>query len=751
MTVAQVKLHNGTPSIVINGKAYPPMMAAIRPNKERLLDTEYYEGLTKGGIEIFYLLCDTEWAVPGSVAKLQGEIEALLKINPNAYIMLRIGLHPSDEWIEENPDECLTYNDGSKPDAYLYYDIQNRQLKNVYSLASEKWRNRATEALNETCDVIDKMPYADRIVGYFFAAGGTSEWYYPAPLEKAPLYGDFSQAFKREFSKLLKEKYKTIKNLRAHWKDDEVTFDNPKIYDLAARYFAKQYDKSYWFDDEYPATYGNEMHTNGSNIGSFLDVDKFLGVYDFYRSWHLAVADSQIHFAKFIKEKYNNTKITGSFYGSFGATDFFSCTAGGVLRILDSGYMDSLAAPGVYFNRQLGGFTGQRQAHDSYRLRNKIYIIEEDTRTHMEMNHFKNLFDYYELSDSEKVLKRDFGRNICEDTQAWWYDNDRELKRYKDEGIYQLFKQQQAIAKEAYKKDRTKKNEIALIFDEESISLVSNRTTIEVVELFRNYEIARIGTGVDQYYHNDLSHPNMPDYKLYVFFNTFTISDKEREVIHKKLKKNNATALWIYAPGIINFDGKQKFDVDHMSKLTGIKMKELREKWPTKFRINKDSTLFKSLDKMHIFGVNDRPMHSNILINFPRVETFASPVFYADDKDAKHEAYYLLNKLPAVSVKETNGFRSVYHGSKVLRAGFVRELAKSCGIHIYSDSEDVVYVNESYITIHASTTGKKTINFKKESKLIEVYTHEIIQTIHKQATFDMTKGDTLMFEIIPNQ
>ena len=155
---------------MINGKAYPPMMASMRHREDRKLDKEYYAGMGKGDIKIFYLLCDTEWAVPGSIALLKKKLKNLLSLYLMHILFLRIGLHPSDEWIENNPDECFTYDDGSKPGIRLLYDIKGRDLKHQYSLASQKWRERATRALDETCDEIDKLPHADRIIGFFFCS-----------------------------------------------------------------------------------------------------------------------------------------------------------------------------------------------------------------------------------------------------------------------------------------------------------------------------------------------------------------------------------------------------------------------------------------------------------------------------------------------------------------------------------------------------------------------------------------------------
>ena len=83
-----------------------------------------------------------------------------------------------------------------------------------------------------------------------------------------------------------------------------------------------------------------------------------------------------------LKNRYPDL-LVGAFYGSLGCTEYFECsTATGTLTILDCGTVDFLAAPGVYNNREPGGVVAQREMQDSFRLRNMIYICEDDSRTH---------------------------------------------------------------------------------------------------------------------------------------------------------------------------------------------------------------------------------------------------------------------------------------------------------------------------------------------------------------------------------
>ena len=160
-----------------------------------------------------------------------------------------------------------------------------------------------------------------------------------------------------------------------------------------------------------------------ASIGVFLNANGYAHVADFFAAWHEATANTIVHFSRTLKNRYPDL-LVGAFYGSLGCTEYFECsTATGTLTILDCGTVDFLAAPGVYNNREPGGVVAQREMQDSFRLRNMIYICEDDSRTHrcgpwMQ----REAMALYTLKDSLETLKRDFARNICEEIYGWWFD-----------------------------------------------------------------------------------------------------------------------------------------------------------------------------------------------------------------------------------------------------------------------------------------------------------------------------------------
>lgn len=775
MTKAELIQHNGSPAICINGEIIPPMMMTVvtTNKKELLLDENYFRELGKSGIRIFFLICDTEWLRPGAFQQFKTEAEMLLRAVPDAYIMARIGMHPPVSWCEENPDELVQYSDGNPQKAMLWTESYAAEYPSMYSLCSQKWREDAGKALLDTCAEIDKLPYADRIAGFFFAAGGTSEWYYITPteytektdyfdtggFEQQPdpgldgVYADLSPAFRRQFSKYLTEKYGTDEALQKAWNDPTATLSDPKVPNCDGRYYVHGVDYDIanpgWVDPQSGVPLKPDQ---GTHIGQFLDVNHHQDVYDFYRAWHKGTADSIVYFGNVVKQNYPG-KLTGAFYGSCGAVRYHSMgQIGAVTHILNSGAVDFLASPGVYENRQPGGFTGQRQYFDSFRLKNRMFIVEEDARSHLDNRFYQNYFELYDIEDTKNLLKREFGRNICMDLHAWWFDQLPGGKRYKDPAVYELFTQQQAIAKEAYSLDRKKNSEVAFIYDEDSYHVASHETTHQLVELFNNYEIDKIGLPCDRYYKSDFFDGNMPDYKLYVFLNDLCFSDSERAAVQAKLKKNHATALYMYASGMVDFESENKVSADHVSKTVGIKMAQLDEVYRGKFKINGTAhELTKNLDKGEIYGDFTRKMWANASQFMNRIKTTTAdlyPVVYPNDPDATVLAYFLDSKLPALAIKEQDGYTSIYYGSKHISCDEVKEIARYAGCHVYSETDDIVYANKNYITIHAAASGSKTIRLPEKASVTEVYDGTVYGTNVDTFQVEMLKGETKMFRLL---
>jgi len=754
--------HNGSMAICHDGKIYPPMMATICnvSNGNYIIDKEYLKRLGESGIKIYFLICDTEWIRPDAFDKLDEEVQILLEAVPDALIMLRIGLHPSNEWVMENLDECLKMSDGSHPGAFLATESYCTQMPACYTLYSEKWRKQAGYWLEETYKRLMEKPYAKHITGVFIAAGNTSEWRQLGPLTDPHngVYGDFSEALKREYSLFLREKYGTEENLKKAWKDPDASFDHPKIPNMEERFWAMdaRYDLcgiDYEMHHRYKQP-GHELkpefYENPTHVGSFLNVNEYMSVFDFYRARSLGAAHSLIYFGELMK-KLSDDMLVGAFYGNYGATHFTQYVSTvGVYEILKSGVVDIFSAPGVYQNRQKGGFEGQRCMYDSMRINGAMFVVEDDTRTHAEVPEECQLYDIFDVQDDADILKRNFGRNICDDLQGWWFDQHIGGGRYKYEETYALFKRQSEIAAQAYSKNRDKKHEIAFIYDEESVHMIAPKSTHDTVEYMRNYEIAHIGAGVDIYYHNDMENPDMPDYKLYVFFNAFCLSDSEREAIRKKLSKNHATAMFMYGNGLINPDAEQKLSPENMKDLLGMDIEMEVEVRTPLFRKCGEHPATAYMERGRSYGDLDRKIVLCAL-HIPDWEignynrAYLSPCFSPKEGEGEVLARFCETGKPAMVLKKGADYDTVFCGTKVVRAAVIRSVANYAGCHIWMDNDDVFFQNDHYITIHAGSAGERTVHLPRKCSPYEVYEKKTYAENTDVLKVDMYFGETKMF------
>lgn len=757
MIRSRIVSHNGSPAVEVDGRIIPPMAFTAYAHTR---DKEYLKALREAGIEVFFLICDPEWLYEGAFQQLLDDTKTLLEAVPDAKIFLRLGVHPSVEWLKNHPDEMMRYQDGrTVPCRVVTESYGNGYYPAMYALYSQAWREEATRHVLGFLRDLDKTPYRDHFIGVFLAGGNTSEWYpsnqltiykggymgyeCPGP-SPCDLYGDFSPAFRQAFSGYLRERYGSVENLRKAWNDPEADIDNPHIPDIFERGFVNV-DA---IVSRFPIDGGWQERMTDNSVGSFLNTDKYRCTADFYRAFHLGAADSIIYFAREIKREYPET-LVGAFYGYFGCLDYYNmCMCAGALKMLDSGFVDMTACPNVYIERQPGGYASQRVMQDSFRLRGRMFFSEDDTRTVCEGDRAgaRDYMEQYDIEDSLATMKRDFGRDICQDIHAWWFDQ-YERGRFKHPRIFELIKRQQEIARAFYDGDRTKHNEVAFFYDEESVHVVSAPTLFQMIELNRCLEIPRTGIPADFYYHNDIARDDLPEYKLYVFVNCFSLTEKERRDIKAKVRRDGKTALFIYAQGFIDPDGTPQLSEKYVEDLTGMKVRRIDSPSYAKFKIAPDGPLATDCDPGTVYGQITKQVQDGCAMYLGTQTSVVYPLFVCDDPAFETAATLCKEKLPAVSIGRENGYTTVFTAAKWLTADFYRAVGRLAGCHVYEDDGDFVFANERFLTIHAATTGLKTIHLKKACSPFEVYEKRFYGENVSEIVVKMTRGETLMFSL----
>lgn len=724
----------------------------------------YLARLGAAGLRIHFVTCSTRWHTPGDakagvpdgITAALGEIRDVLAAVPEAYIMLRLNVSPPVEWVNAHPEEQVTFNDGSHRRVSCTSVSRTEPLDGMHSLCSGKWMARADEALEEFFGALAEEPESARVIGTFLCAGGTSEWYYPEALvvDGGRRHGDFSEPFRAFYAGFLRRKYGTEEELRRVWKRPDATFDHPLIPTPEERTFIRDADaeimKALRVWEMAARTLGGSSgkETRAKmNLGVFLNANDNIHVADFFDAWNESTARTIVHFAGTLKRLRPNL-LVGAFYGAYGCQNYFdNSTASATRVILDSGVVDFLAAPGVYNNREPGGIVAQREMQDSLRLRNMIYVCEDDARTHLcEPWMQRDAMQLYGVRDSLETLKRDFGRNICEDVQGWWFDMGPGW--YDDPAILALFARQREIADLAYSLDRTKRNDIALIYDTESLHYVSQLTSQTVLDYYRTSDLGRLGAPVDYYFHNDLARPGMPDYRLYVMLNQYCLTDDEREAVYAKARRNGATILWLYAAGFVNSRAARTMDVGNVSRTVGMNVGLIDRTFFPHFRVDPAShPALARAARDRRYGVIDRDIHSNVWIGKLEIPQYLNPGFFIDDPRATVLGRYCSDGRAALAVADVDGVKSVYCATTTIRSDLVASIAAWSGCHIYCDSDDVLYANENFLVIHASGDGRRQIRFKRACTPFELYEQRAYGSGVASIEADLLHGETKMWQL----
>ncbi len=740
MASAFIKKLNGKNVIEIDGKLFNGAAATVCNNRNGniMVDENYYRNLYNSGIKLFFVMCDLDFSGKNGYENFCNEIKVIIKAAPDCYLIPRIALHPSAEWVEKHPNAVVKYSDGISRPAVIRQESGSIKCKDGYALYSKEWKHDAGQALLDFIKRINKENFADKIVGYFLGAGSCSEWHSIAelPVGIDEPYYDLNDDFISEFQSYLDDKY-GFNAKKADLPNNEL------------KYFVYGLDESVALKAGVPSSFLKtlpQLPSNGTTIGTFLDINKHQNVVDFFIAQGVATANSLVYFANIIKDVYPN-KLVGAFFGYTNGVHL-SMNLAGLSVVLNSGVVDFCAAPGCYENRGLGGNEPVRTIRDTYNIHNMVFFAEDDTRTHLEPFEARSSYGIYTKEDSVDVIKRNFAKNFCGGNYSWWYDQQLGGGRFNSETIFNIFNAQSKICEDAGVKRFEKQNEIALIYDIESCVSCSNYTSHYARVPLKNYSLGKIGAGYDEYLVEDLGNSEMPNYKLYIFSTAYNLDNKKRELISKKLQKNHATALWLYGAGFMNPDKENKVDVKYMTELTGFEV-EIQENvvYDGKFRVQGMHGITKELKVRYDYGGIDEQMFSNQAKQQYVWLPYLSPRFVVKDDNAITLGVFNEEQDVAFAFKKYNGFKSIYCGVKYLQYDVIASIAKYAGCHIYSNDGDVMYFSSNYIAIHASSSGTKKIKFLNNVSPYEVYEKKFYGKSVKSIKFKMIRGQTKMFQI----
>jgi len=695
---AEIRALRGSPALFLDGRpVFPAINWVSGPAPDRWDFEEQARRSAATGIHIyaFDVGKGTEWVGPGSgrpgdfdFSTVEARFGRILKADPQALFHLRIYLEPGhgDWWEKAHPGECEQLSDGRR---------------NGMSFASQIWREEAKEFLRAYIGYFRKTGLFDRIIAYQVGAGHTGEWVKGESSMHRPC-GDYSGPMRLYFRDWLRSRYQgDTAKLRAGWRHDPaVTFDTAEVPAAERQLEARLYT----FRD--PAAEGD--------------------VIDYFSALADLCAEAVIDLCKTVKEETGGKRLAGAFYGYLldlawnggffrerPDSDYSTYQRSGHLglrKVLASPHVDFLVSPYSYGFRGLGGDSPSMLPSESVRLHGKLLLIEDDTRTHSDLED-PNYGQVKTFEDSRTVLRRNLAHFLTRGEGAWWAL--WKVDPVKEPRFEAVLRELREAGERSLSLDRSSASEIAVLLDDVSFFYETSRYNLDIPLIFqqRLWGLPRLGAPFDVFLLDDFLAGKLPPFKLYVFLNPFRLDGARRTALAGQLQRDGRTALWIYAPGYI----REAPSLAHMEELTGIRFGLGEQPWgPLVHVTDFGHPITAGLSQDLFWGTNAK----------------LAPLFHVDDPDARvlgDVVYSQGNCRPGFAVKEFREWKSIYSAAPNLPAGVLRNIARWSGVHIYNDAGDVLYANRALLGIHTLSGGRRWIKLPRPAAaIVDLWAKKIV-------------------------
>jgi hypothetical protein len=732
---SEVKLNHGVPALFVNGRLTSQLLAAPYQS-----GTNDYCDFLKSGTRIFNIYFRFNWTGPEQYdfSRLDARLDSYLKIDPQALFLGRVLLAPGAWFAEQYPDEITRRDDGSP--AGMFPGTHP-------SFSSEHYRELSHQAMIALVNHLEEK-YGDNILGYQAGNGFGGEWlpfnsfWEVRPGQPPPTkFGveDYCAAAKTDFRRWLREKYQTDAALRRAWGDANVTFAS--------------------------AEPPNEVERYTTPHGIFFDPGQSSRAPDYFAFYNDSVATVLIENCRWLKELTRGKKIAGAFYGylwcNFPNLSAVHSGQLGLTKVLRAPEVNFLCSPYTYDNKYVGGPNNSQSLPEAAQLHGKLYFNEVDTETWLTQRQWRwgnSVHNPTNWAETKGLLVRDFGYSFTKGFGLWW--TDLFGGTFHDDKIIGLFADLRKIDEQNLDTDKSSIAEIAVVLDESGFRYCGDGEPLfnALLTAQKQWQLGFIGAPWEPHLLSDLDNSKLKNFKLYIFLNTFHVTPAQRDAIHAKLKRNGATAIWVYAPGYID----DKLSVAAMSALTGIKIAETNTAGELHVALATTGHAWtKSLPKDFAYGTDVgvadiiRYYDHQVYLKDPRDPGLRrdlpgfriSPRFYAADAKATVLGELAGVQKPGLVVKKQSGWTSIYSSAPILPAALLRNIAREAGCHIYSDANDVVYANKHFVCLYSPGGGERIVRLPQKSRVTDLLENKVIENGAKEFTLTVSPGSAVLLKL----
>ncbi|MHB9131752.1 MAG: hypothetical protein ACYDBB_11770 [Armatimonadota bacterium] len=627
----------------------------------------------------------------------------ILELDPDARFWVRCNASPPKRWIEKHPEQMLLNFYGKR------YDEP--------SLASDLYNTGVGLFVENLVRFCERQPWADRLAGYLaYPIGeGTTR------LTNEGHLFDQSPAMQAGFRGFLARTYGSDAALQAAWGRSDITLDTvtvPSDEDFYARgktrFGGVETDglkvdriphRLHWpepaeiVDAKDYCRYMREL--TARNFQTLMSAvkrvapNKVAGLDAFKQTilgWPLVarwVGDYQTH--------------GGAMHGVSGAF--------AMAELLDMPELDVVCTPHDYLNRGMGfGYEGEGIG-DSITLRGKMMLMEEDQRSFS--NSEGETWNYLkDLKEAHAGLWRNFGASISRGYNTYPMDVCN-ASYFMDDGIQAILAGRKRAYDAAIHWEHRDVPSIVMVVDDTSVIEEDATLPYQYLSVIhqRMYGLSRCGVPFRLHLFEDLERDDFPGcHKVFLFPNLFKVTPERLAVLREKVLCNGHVAIFGPATGIT--DGT-KLSADLASEVTGIPLTLIRKESPRFVTVDRfDHPITAALRERVDYG--DFYPYGPLLVpqEHPEVMRLGG-IQWPSAKDGA-----------GLALRSFADYTSIFTAAMPLPARLLREIARFSGTHVYGEGDDLLFADNSTLTVHSMTPGTRTIRLPQPSTVWDVTTWE---------------------------
>jgi hypothetical protein len=635
------------------------------------------------------------------------QISDVLRLNPEARIILSILLHPYWEFTKDYPSEAwigkkgfplfgngihLHENEADKPnDPYADYAWPSYQSE----ILMELYKKQMAKIFQQ----LKERNYLKAVVGFHVGGGHDNQLGVP--------HFDYSKPALKKFREYLREIYPDNAALQKAWNKPEVTFDTAQA----------------------PAMGGNN---------DCFDVKTQRDRIDFYRfskiaPWRMAgeVSDyaKKVIGKDVVAIRWGQNPFCGTPDSSPAISDF-----------IYNQKFDILVEQAPYNDRPPASSCVAKVPLDSFHLNGKMFVNEFDIRTWCAAPSWEKeimSITWGLVLDPpmwRSVNRKLAGSMFANDMGFWyldmapgWFDNKDILADIID--VNAVGCKMMNLPLPSWKKDT------ALVIDDEGYflrNLPGPSWMFDITTLLQHQLFGFCGVPYGFYTVNDfIRRPELAkQFKVVVFVGMYEI-DKARLKMINSLKNSNRTLVFLSGSGRLG-GAKEAFGMD--VKYAGHKVNHTIV--PAKGVTDDFTSLWRS---QRTVSFKCEPEWYDYI-----------PIVYAvPAKNDKVLAYFAENKKPAVVEHKGRGYKAYYIGeSGGLTPTFFNKLVNEAGAYAATPAGFQCETNGNFLSLHSSITGIVTLKFPFKCNVTNLADGKVFRNV-TEIPLKTEAGKTHWFQLAP--